>query len=307
MATSLPWDFGVVTPGTPSGLIRGWSEKIRPRPDNVRLYPSVEAALSDGSWDWVLTHNVQDLLDSRDIRLPKIFLVHGTLSGRILQDRATINRTAYVRDLTILLQSNRCRVVYISELKRNDWGIPGQVIRSAVNVSFYGGYRGDHRGILQVCNHLRERNAILGWEAHESVCRGLPRLLLGENTGLPDCRSAESWEDLKELYRSYRIYLHTAIYPYEDGYNLAMLEAMATGMPVATMAHPTSPIQDAVQGIVAGTAGELRERVSGLLDDPAEARRMGSLARQKLEQDFPLPAFRSAWQTAAESLVRHLS
>ena len=303
LAASLPWVFGVITPRTPSGLIRGWNEKIRPLPDNVRLYASVDAALSNGSWDWILTHNVQDFLDSRGSRLPKIFLVHGTLSGRILQDRATIDRAAYIRDLSTLLRSNRCRVVYVSELKRDDWGIPGQVIRSTVEASSYGGYRGDLQGVLQVCNHLRERREILGWDTHETVCRGLPRLLLGENGGLPDSRRAESWEDLKEQYRSYRVYLHTAIYPYEDGYNLSMLEAMATGMPVATISHPTSPIQDAVHGIVAGTAGELRERVVRLLDNPDEALRMGRSARQKLEGDFPLPAFQSAWQAVAESIV----
>ncbi len=303
LATSLPWVFGVVTPRALSGRVYGWSETIRPRPDNVHPYPSMDAALSNGAWDWILTHNVQDLLDSRDSRLPKIFLVHGTLSGRIQQDRATIDRAAYIRDLTTLLRESGCLVVYVSELKRDDWGIPGRVIRSTVNVSLYGGYRGDHRGILRVCNHLRERGAILGWATHETVCRGLPQLLIGQNGNLPDSRSAKSWDDLKEQYRSYRVYLHTAIYPYEDGYNLSMLEAMGTGMPVATMSHPTSPIQDTVQGVVAATTEELRARVIQLLDDQSEALRMGRAAREKLERDFPLSAFQSAWQAVAESLA----
>jgi len=284
-------------------LIRSWSEEIRPVPDNVRLYRSVDEALTDLPWDWILTHNVQDLLDARGIPLPKIFLVHGTLSGRILQDRAAINRADYIRNLETLLHSSRCRVVYISDLKRDDWGIPGQVIRTAVNASFYGGYHGELRGILQVCNHLRERGAMLGWETHETVCRGLPRLLLGDNRGLPDARRTASWEDLKEQYRAYRLYLHTAVYPYEDGYNLSVLEAMATGMPVATISHPTSPIQHGVQGIVAQTAAELRERILWLLDNHGEALRMGRSAQQTLEKDFPLAAFQSGWQAVAESML----
>ena len=144
---------------------------------------------------------------------------------------------------------------------------------------------------------------MLGWERHETVCRGLPHLLLGNNRGLVDGRTTSSWEDLKEQYRSYRLYLHTAIHPYEDGYNLSVLEAMATGMPVATLSHPTSPIQDGVQGVVAPTAVELRERVLWLLDHPGEALRLGIAARQTLERDFPIAAFQSGWQAIAESVV----
>jgi hypothetical protein len=302
LATSLPWDFGVITPKMPSGVVRSWSEKIRPLPDNVRLYRSVESALADPPWDWILTHNVQDFLDVRDILLPKVFLVHGTLSGRILQDRAAIDRSEYIRNFETLLRTSGCRVVYISDLKRDDWGIPGRVVRTAVNASLYGGYHGESRGILQVCNHLRERGEMLGWETHEVVCRGLPHLLLGNNRGLPGARATESWEDLKEQYRTYRLYLHTAVHPYEDGYNLSVLEAMATGMPIATVFHPTSPIKDGVEGVVAPTARELRERVLWLLDHPREALQLGRSARQTLERDFPLAAFQSGWQTVGESM-----
>jgi glycosyltransferase involved in cell wall biosynthesis len=73
-------------------------------------------------------------------------------------------------------------------------------------------------------------------------------LLIGENRDLHYSRRASSWEDLKEQYRSFRIYLHTSVYPYEDGFNLALLEAMASGMPVATMKNPSSPIVDGVGG-----------------------------------------------------------
>ena len=38
---------------------------------------------------------------------------------------------------------------------------------------------------------------------------------------------------------------------YEDGYNLAMLEAMASGMPVVALANRSSPITDGVDGFFA--------------------------------------------------------
>lgn len=303
LASAVPWSFGVVTPALPSGATKMWDERIRPLPANARLYDSVDAALRDGPWDWILTHNIQDLLDCRALSLPKAFLVHGTLTGRILQDRSSIDKASYLRNLKILLGANRCEVVYISKLKREDWGLPGRIIRSTVDPAQYGGYRGECRGILQVCNHLRERGQMLGWEAHQEVCSGLPTLVLGVNRGLQGSRVAMSWEDLKEQYRSYRLYLHTAVYPYEDGYNLAVLEAMATGMPIATTLNPTSPIEDGVDGIVAPAARELRERTLRLLDNPEEARAMGAAARAKLEREFPLSEFVAAWSVLASDLA----
>ncbi|HYK88168.1 MAG TPA: glycosyltransferase [Acidobacteriota bacterium] len=297
----MPWRVGVVTPLLPSGKVRRWDDRVRPLPDNVRVYPSLQSAVADCSWDWILAHNVNDLIDSRELRYPKVFLVHGTLSGRMLQD-GLVDRAAYLSGVRSLLATYKCRVVYISALKERDWGLPGDVIRTAINPKHYGGYRGDCSAVLQVSNHLKERGAMLGWEIHREVCRDLPSLVLGENPNLPGSKVAESWEELKGYYRTYRVYLHTALFPYEDGYNLASLEAMATGMPIATMAHPTSPIEDGVHGVVAQDARELRSKVLELLEDSSKAAKMGSAARGRLEQLFPLPEFQNAWNRLARSL-----
>ena len=292
----------MVCPQQRSGETRFWNERIRPLPENVRLYRSVSAALAESSWDWVLAHNLHDLLDSRQLSIPKIFLVHGTLKGRIVQERSLIDRTQYLETLKIVLDQHRCRVIYISELKREDWGIPGDVLYSSVDPCDYGGYRGERRGILQVCNHFKERGEILGWEAHETACRDLPSLVLGNNPTLRESRVPTSWEDLKEHYRSFRIYLHTAVYPYEDGHNLALLEAMATGMPVAALRHPTSPVEDGVEGVVARNPVELREKVRWLLDQPEQAARMGNAARMTVARKFPLARFQAEWGSVASSL-----
>jgi glycosyltransferase involved in cell wall biosynthesis len=157
--------------------------------------------------------------------------------------------------------------------------------------------------VLQVCNHFRERGSILGWEAHQDACRGVPSLVIGENRNLPASRVSESWEDLKDQYRSCRVYLHTAIHPYEDGFNLSVLEAMATGMPVATLAHPTSPIRDNVSGVVCDSPAELRERILWLLAKPEEAFRLGRGALQKLKQEFPIEKFCREWESVVEAEI----
>jgi hypothetical protein len=304
LATALPWTFGVITPCQTSGAIKEWNPKLRPLPSNVQLYLSVQEALQDGSWDWVLTHNVNDLLDVREIKAPKAFLVHGTLSGRILQDRSAIDPSLYVKNLQVFLAASNCQIVYISELKRKDWGMPGDVIRPGMDIREYGGYQGNIRGILQVCNHLKERGAITGWKTHQEVCRDHPHLVLGNNKTLPLSRVSNSWDDLKEQLRSYRVYLYTPVYPYEDGYNLALLEAMATGMPIASLHHATSPIRDGLEGVTAPTAAELREKIVRLLDNPVEAADMGVQARLRVKQEFPLSEFQRGWQSFAAQLMR---
>jgi len=303
MATALPWTIGIVAPRLVSGNVKHWDQHIRPLAANLQLYSSVEEALKDFRWDWLLAHNVHDLMDFREAQLPKVFLVHGTLSGRIIQDQSNIDRKRYVKNLQLLLAANRCKVVYISELKRRDWGIPGEVIRSAIDICQYGGYRGEVGGILQVCNHLKERGALLGWNTCQVACRGLPWLVLGENQDLPTSRTAKDWEELKEYYRSYRVYLHTSIYPYEDGYNLALLEAMATGMPIATISHPSSPIQNGYNGIVAAEAEELREKIIDLLNNPQRAAMLGKRARNTVELEFPLARFQYEWKSLAAKLA----
>ncbi|MBM3791097.1 MAG: glycosyltransferase family 4 protein [Acidobacteria bacterium] len=302
LSTSLDWQFGVIVPVTPGGQAKAWNPAIRPQPANVAVHGSVRDALSSGDWDWVLAHNVHDLLDVRDVALPKVFLVHGTLAGRMLQDCAGIDRKRYLDNLGRILSFHGCRIVYISRLKQADHGLPGVVIPQAVDCRDYGGFSGHQRCILRVCNQLVERGAILGYEAHRAACDGLPSLVLGENPCLPEARKARDWEDLKRSYRSCRVYLHTAVHPLEDGYNLAVLEAMATGMPVATLEHPTSPIEDGADGVVGRTPAELREKVARLLDDPAEATRMGQAAREKVMTRFPLDAFRNGWLRMAHDL-----
>ncbi len=303
LASTLPWSFGVILPRLPWGESRDWDDRLRPLPRNVDLYRSVEEARQSHCWDWVLTHNVHDLLDCRDIGLPKVLVVHGTLRGRLLEEKSRLEPDLYLGYLRTLLDSMRCRLVYISELKLRDWGLPGTVIVSAVNPSEYGPYRGDKAVVLRVCNHLRERGAILGAAAHEEVCTALPSLVLGVNKGLANSRVSESWDDLKEEYRSCRVYLNTAVYPYEDGYNLALLEAMASGMPVAALSNPTLPVRDGSEGVVEDTPAGLRERVIWLLENPERARHMGEAARSRVTRDFPISEFRRKWSALAEEIM----
>ena len=143
---------------------------------------------------------------------------------------------------------------------------------------------------------------MMGWSVYEAVSSNIPSMVIGENPNLPNSRMSNDWDDLKEQLRSFRIYLYTPQYPYEDGYNLALLEAMATGMPIASLQHITSPVRDGVEGAVASSPEELRGKVIELLNNPEEAFRLGEGARRRVEKEFSVPDFQCAWESMAARL-----
>ncbi|MFI5231600.1 MAG: glycosyltransferase, partial [Gemmatimonadales bacterium] len=76
-------------------------------------------------------------------------------------------------------------------------------------------------------------------------------------------------------------------------FNMAMVEAMAAGLPVISNAHPTSPIKHGVDGFVAERPGEARDCARMLLADIDMARTMGAAARRAAIEHFAPDRFRS--------------
>src|SRR5262249_41614146 len=152
--------------------------------------------------------------------------------------------------------------------------LEGDVIPPGIDAAEYGGYTGQLACALTVANLLREREHMLGYRELATGLHGLPWRVIGANPTLGTTESP-SWEDLKAEYRSHRLYAHATLWPWEDGYNLAMLEAMATGMPVLAWANPTSPIAEGVDGFVAEDREMFAYWAQRLLDDGDLALRLG--------------------------------
>ena len=90
---------------------------------------------------------------------------------------------------------------------------------------------------------------------------------------------------------------------YEDGYNLSMLEAMATGMPLVATPNRTSPIRNGITGYIDPDPGVLHERLAALLEDAELAFRLGEQARSSVAEEFPLDRFTTAWESLFEELL----
>jgi glycosyltransferase involved in cell wall biosynthesis len=155
---------------------------------------------------------------------------------------------------------------------------------------------GHTRAILHVGNLKRELAAINGMPALEQAVAGLPFTLLGLNPTIAGARLSHSWNDLRANMRTHRAYVHTSMTPFEDGYNLAMLEAMSTGMPVVALAHPTCPITDGIDGRVGADGRAVGRALLELLEDDEEAARLGRAARETIGRLFPIETFRTRWR-----------
>jgi len=97
---------------------------------------------------------------------------------------------------------------------------------------------------------------------------------------------------------------------------LAVIEAMALGMPVVALATTELPtvIENGVSGFVSCEVEELIEGMERLLRDQGLARRMGDNARLVAESRFGLDRFCRDWMEAchqaveqrAKPVVRHV-
>jgi len=191
------------------------------------------------------------------------------------------------------------KIVFISVSVRQSWDMGGCVIKPGIPVAEMLRHTGEVRSLLIVANDLHREH--FDFSAVLRLRKELPLTIAGNNPHLPGVKPAANWEELKKLYRTHRAYVNVTREP-EDGYNLATLEAMAGAMPVLTLYHPTSPIRNGYNGLVAHTVDDLIEKGKWLLENPLLAEAMGVRARQTIVEEFSIEKFVHSWNTLLESI-----
>jgi 2-polyprenyl-3-methyl-5-hydroxy-6-metoxy-1,4-benzoquinol methylase len=277
----------------------GWIEKFRPIPSNCRLISEDEAkaGLNAGAYARIIAHNINDLFSVNEWPIPKILIFHNKLSTEIALGGNTVDREAYLENARQLIDSTKdLSLVFISKAKMEDWGMKGEVILPGVDTADYGGWRGDIHKVLRVGNFLMERDIMLGYSVQGRLLKGLPSTVLGLNPNITDSYVPKSWEEFKNFMRGHRVYLNTTIHSFEDGYNLAMLEAMATGMPVVSIANPSSPIKNGINGYVSPDENYLRGKIVELLGRGALVESLGRKAIETVMDKFPIERFVRDWR-----------
>jgi glycosyltransferase involved in cell wall biosynthesis len=268
-------------------------------PARARLI-RLEDALASPRHDVAIAHNLTDLLALRALELPKILVLHVNLEARVREEPGSHDLGVMRQQVSEYLSAIGGVAVAVSEAKAKSWGQQCPVIRPCADPDEYGGFEGTRPVALRVANQVMQRQERLAWSAHLAITRGHAAQLIGHNPTLDGVQPAGSWQELKAIYREHRAYVHSAGAGLDDGYNLGLVEAMVTGMPVVSLAGSESPVVDGYSGYVSDDVGYLNARLGVLLADRELALELGGRARRTAAELFSVSRFVLAWRAALE-------
>ena len=270
----------------------GWDTAMRPVPQNARIVRLEDALNCKESYDCLIAHNLSDLLDLKMLAAPRLFVLHGTLEGILAEQRSQTPAEELRSAVARYVRITGAHVMAVSPLKGRSWGFEEDIVPFSADPGEYHVYRGDLARGLRIVNHLHNKKRTLLWNFHEKAFAGIPIAMVGHNDDMPGVLPARDWCDLKNILSRHRFFVHTADPRFEDGYNMATLEAMAAGLPVLGNRHPTSPIEHGITGFLAEDPEELQGYARRLLGDRELAARMGREARKRVAEKFSPQQFK---------------
>ncbi|MHC4478550.1 MAG: glycosyltransferase [Planctomycetota bacterium] len=298
--TALEYELDIII-GLKGCYPKGWDEQMRPVPGRARLLSLSEAQRSQTAYYCIITHNTTDLLDIRDRPEPRLLVLHSTLEGRVLEEGSKASPEQMKEMVHDYLKLVGGHAVAVSTLKGKSWGLGENSLSPSVDPADYLVHSGEIAAGLRICNFIASRKQILLWDFHERAFGGVPVRLVGHNPDMPGVAAAESWDHLKQILRVHRFYIHTADPRFEDGYNLATIEAMSAGLPVVGNRHPSSVVKHGISGFLSDERDELRKYAKMLLDDQRLAQLMGQKARETVMEQFSVAKFKSNLERAIQT------
>jgi hypothetical protein len=285
--------------GLPGRHVASWDERARPLPTRSRLI-RLDQALGVPRYDVAIAHNLSDLLALRALELPKVLVLHVNLEARVREEPGPHDLGMMRRQVSEYLSGIGAVAVAVSSAKAKSWGQDCPVIRPCADPDEYRGFEGSRPVALRVANAVMQRQERFAWSAHLAITAGHAAQLVGHNPTLEGVQPAGSWQELRTLYREHRAYVHTAGAGLDDGYNLGLIEAMVTGMPVVSLAGAESPVVDGYNGYVSDDVAYLNVRLGVLLADRELAIQLGERARSTATELFSVSRFVRAWQSTLD-------
>jgi glycosyltransferase involved in cell wall biosynthesis len=285
----MPMDIVV---GLKGRATSGWDEAMRPVPPNARLVRLEEVLTRQDPYACIIAHNLSDLLDAKTLSGPRLFVIHAVLDGIVAAQPDAPPADILRRTVAQYLHLTATHAIAVSALKGRSWGLGRDIVPFSAEASDYLPYGGELPRGLRIANQIRQKSQALLWHFHQRAFSEIPVTLVGRNDDMPGVEPARDWADLKGILSKHRFFIHTADPRYEDGYNMATLEAMAAGLPVLGNRHPSSPITHGVSGFLSDDPVELRWFAMRLLHDHDLAAQMGRAARDTVVREFSPQRFK---------------
>lgn len=278
-----------------------WDERMRPVPPNSRLITLSEALKSTTNYYCIITHNMTDLLDVKLRPEPRINVIHLMIETRALEEKSKIAPEKIKEILHQYLELIGGHAMAVTMSKGESWGFTEDIVLNSSNPEDYLPYSGQLACGLLIANYIEKRKEYLLWDFQKLAFGTIPVRIVGHNPGMPGVEASKNWDNLKDMLQSHRFYIHTADPKYEDGFNMATLEAMAAGMPILGNRHPTSPIQHGKSGFLSDDPYELQKYARILLDDRDLAIKMGRQAQKIVLERFSTTRFKEAFLKSIET------
>lgn len=281
----MPFEMDVVV-GLSGRHHGGWDERMRPVPANARLIDLATARRQESSYGVAIGHNLTDLFELKDLELPKLLVLHTTLEGRLAEQGGGLDLSRLSQETRRYLKLIRAHSLAVSPMKKASWDLPADVVGSCVSVDDYPPPSQELAQGLRIVNHLNRRRHILKADFCDAAFLGISVKIVGHNDDIPGVVAARNWADLKSTIQASRFFIHTAEPGLEDGFNMAMAEAMAGGLAVLGNRHPTSVVEHGVTGYLSDDPAELNEHANRLLQDRQLSLKMGLAAREQARELF---------------------
>ncbi len=261
-------------------------------PDNVWEVPAEE--VKNISLDVVVHQSPKnyfedqyEILSEEQRQLPRIYLEHNTPKGHPTDTKHPVD------DPNTLL----VHVTYFNRMMWDSGRCSVLVIEHGVALEENVRYSGELDKGIVVVNGIQRRNRIAGYDVWEQMRQRVPLELVGmgseELGGLGDIPHT----DLLQVETRYRFFFNPIRY---TSLPLALVEAMAAGMPIVALATTEVPtvVENGRNGYVSNDLDYLAEGMLHLLSDQHEAVRMGERSREIARERFSIERFSRDWEKA---------
>ncbi len=264
-----------------------------PWPDNIHEVPVEEVPRLD--LDCIIFQSASQywdeqyrILSAAQRRLPRIYLEHDPPREHPTGTRHPVD------DPEVLL----VHVTPFNDLMWDSGRTPTRVIEHGVPIPQDVRYVGDLARGLVVVNHLRDRGRRLGADVYERARREIPLDLVGMGAGAMLGGLGEIPHDKLPYFAAhYRFFFNPIRY---TSLGLAVCEAMMLGMPIVGLAttEMATAIENGISGYVDTDVGRVIAAMQSLLEDRAEAERLGAGARRRALERFSIQRFVRDWEEA---------
>ncbi len=286
-----------------------WNPSSHPIPSNFNLIEfdaGQKAKLRSGFYDILICHTIEDLLIFCPYsKVPRIFIAHITLKYETIIDSiwSVLKKCVYYGVSMI----HKTKFVGISELKFKSWSLNGEIIRTFPLILPPPDPGIGYDRVLVVGNQMKRRGLECGYDLIEQVMQKIPLTIIGNNPDISSAIIPKNRQEFIDTFRSGRIFLFTTRFPYNDGYNLAMLEAMKMGMATVTVGNPSSPITHNYNGLIGKDAQEIIAHLRTLLANPQLVDELGRNAQRTVGEQFSEELFVNKWNQLLVNTVKELN